>query len=303
MKDWLYRLKETQIKFAIPRIERVAKPLKPEGQKVVFPCEMGGKRYALKFLIPKQGEWDNNIEESSDHYSESIARAEREIDIMKRCKSPHIVRMGPIGLTKMEIGGKEVAYYTEEWIEGENLRNLIDKTGQLTLDLVIRLGIDIAEPIEEIWSLQRLHRDIKPKNIIWRSILEDFVLLDMGIAFAMDEESITRNGYVLGTMPYFCPEQFDFTKRRDMDFRSDLFSLGIVLYEAATGEHPFFEKDISQGELCDRICRHTHAPPSRIKDGLPPKFDRVINRLLAKKKHMRYNSFSQFRDELKLISR
>jgi len=297
----IFELDEKLIREAIPQIESIEMRLKPEGQKTVFKCNIDGTPYALKFLGYNKVTLRENEEMTFDPYQEAIARAQREIQIISTCKSPNMVKMGPLGLTETEFLGEKVAYYTEEWIDGKDLFFIISEKGKLDIADVKLLGLNIAEPIKELAGMRKLHRDIKPKNIMMRESTKDFVLLDMGIAFAFDEQSITLKYYVVGTLPYFSPEQFDFTKRREMDFRSDLFSLGIVLYEAATGKHPFIEPDIDKEDIPERICNYEPPLPSTLNKEIPKTLDLICKRLLEKKRHMRYRSCDSLIEDLKNI--
>jgi serine/threonine protein kinase len=151
--------------------------------------------------------------------------------------------------------------------------------------------------IEELWSLGKIHRDIKPSNIMRRSESGDFVLLDTGLAFDVAGESISA-GFPVGTAPYFSPEQFDYTNRRVMDFRSDLFSLGVTLYEVAAGQHPFLSATKSIAHLYTKILKFNPPAPSSINTAIPPALDRIILRMMGKSPHLRYRRMAQVHDAL-----
>lgn len=265
------------------------------GQKLVFPTEIDGKKYALKAMLTSPRTDDD---EEAEDLDEVTARARREVDTMNQVDSPHLVRLGPITLTAATIAGQEVLYFSEEWIDGNSIRALVMDSGPLAVNEVVRLGIHTAEAIKVLWSLAKIHRDVKPQNVMRRDSNGDFVLLDLGLVFDLGEDSLTMFGMVAGTPFYFSPEQTEFARKRQLDFRSDLFSLGIVLYESATGTHPFWAPGLAVPEVVGRILTHTPAPPSSIRADMPNELDEVIQRLLGKQAHLRYGSCDLLIDAL-----
>lgn len=279
-----------EIERAIPEVIDLGEP-QDYGQKTVVPCVIDGRRYALKLMVVKTDEAGEVEEEDQEDALEEItARAKREVEILRECNCPHLAKLGPLPLSHVVIGDHNVVYFTEEWVEGSDLHTIIGDSGALAIEEVIVLARQIAVAISCLWEMEKIHRDVKPRNIMRRSA-EDFVLLDMGIAFDLRDRSLTRPvGAVPGTLPYFSPEQTEFAKKRQMDFRSDLFSLGIVLYEAATGHHPFWNSGMTSSETVGRIL---DAEPARLSDhrpDIPARLEAVILRLLAKRPHLRYRS-------------
>jgi len=165
------------------------------------------------------------------------------------------------------------------------------------------LGVDMATAIETLWMMSKIHRDVKPANIMRRALDQTFVLLDLGLAFDVNDISLTLSGRIPGTPPYFSPEQTDVSRKRLLDFRSDLFSLGVVLYEVTTGEHPFWKRGMAYGELVEHIRGLPARKPSELRPEAPAELDAVILRLLAKTPHMRYRSCSLLRKSLMEIQR
>lgn len=210
-------------------------PIGRGGQKSVYSAIIDGHKYAIKFLkldIP------DNIDSDEEYIDVVKLRAQREVETMEQCASPYLVKMGPIGLTTAKLANQNLIYFTEEFIEGKNLDAYKAEIGVLKIEELISLSLDISDAINAIWQFSKIHRDIKPKNIMRRDSNGEFVLLDMGLVFDLQDESFSI--LPVGTPQYFSPEQIDFTNRRTvMNFRSDLFSLGIVLYEMATNKHPF----------------------------------------------------------------
>ena len=117
-----------------------------------------------------------------------------------------------------------------------------------------------------------------------------FVLLDMGLVFDLEDRSLTPYGFMVGTPRYFSPEQLDLGRKRQMDFRSDLFSLGVVLYEAGTSYHPFYSEHFADSDLFHRILSHYPDPPMDHRSDLPGSLNEVVMRLLGKEPHLRYRS-------------
>lgn len=284
-------LNTADILSAIPKVEWLGAPRKG-GQKVVFPCKIGGAKYALKLLIPGDVPEDSDWE-SERCLDEVTARARREVEIMGQCRSPHLVKLGPLPLATCKIGSVELIYFTEEWIEGSDLGEVLKSTSTLSIVELVRLGQHITNAIKELWSLAKIHRDIKPGNIMRRDSSGDFVLLDMGLAFDLQDESLSVYGAVPGTQIFFSPEQAEFAKKRQLDFRSDLFSLGIVLYCLSTGRHPFWSHGMSSQAAIAAIQGAAPPPPSSIQSSIPPKLDQLILRLLEKKPHLRYRTCDQ----------
>ena len=272
-------------------VTHVGEP-KRGGQKLVFPCVMAGRRYVLKFMLAApSGPHDAEEDEASSPFDAVAARARREVATMGECDSPHVVKLGPIPLTVCEHRGQSLIYFSEEFIDGQDLRAMLREHPRLPVADLVRLACHTNEAIRVLWGFSKIHRDIKPGNIMNRSTTGEFVLLDMGLAFDLEDESFTGTGLVPGTPRYFSPEQMDFARKRQMDFRSDLFSLGIVLYEAACGRHPFRTHDVQTTyQFMANILAHVPPRPVQLRPEIPEQLSDVIMRLLAKHPHLRYRS-------------
>lgn len=121
----------------------------------------------------------------------------------------------------------------------------------------------------------------------------DFVLLDMGLVFDLQDESLSVSP--VGTPLYFSPEQMDFSNRRAiMNFRSDLFSLGTVMYEMATGHNPFTQGAMTTWDVLGNIANMVPQSPRKLRGDLPEKLSEIIMRLLAKRPALRYRSIELF---------
>jgi serine/threonine-protein kinase len=287
----LPNITEGDIKALIPEIKSAAL-IGHGGQKVVFRAIYNDQPIALKFAL-----LSDTFNPENEDIDETVLRAQRETQIMQECTSPHMVKLGPIGLATACTADQNVLYFSEEFIDGQALKEVLKNEGPMQTDDVVRLGLHMCSAIADLWSLGKIHRDIKPGNIMRRADGTGYVLLDAGLAFDVAGESISA-GFSVGTMAYFSPEQFDYTNRRTMDFRSDIFSLGVTLYEAATGQHPFFSPTTSAPHLFSKITKHNPAPPSSLNAAIPVALDNVILRMLGKSPHLRYRRIDQLREAL-----
>ena len=201
---------------------------------------------------------------------------------------------------------KEMDFLVMEYVQGTTLKERI-KTGALPAGEVVRYGRQIASALAAAHAAGIVHRDIKPANIMVTTESQikvlDFGLAKLTDAFAMGPEnetrtiaSMTKPGMLVGTVAYMSPEQ---TRGEPLDGRSDIFSLGCVLYEAATGKLPF--QGSSTLALMHGIVTATPRAPSELNGDLRPPFDRVIEKALAKDKHERYGSASEMMEDLQAL--
>lgn len=271
------------------------------GQKVVFPCLINGVKNALKFMLIESNISDyEDVEDTTSVLVDQVtARAYREVETMAKCDSPYIIKLGNIGIRKTICNNQHLIYFSEQWIEGIDLKEELKANGIVSVEEGLKICLHISTAIMGLWEQKKIHRDIKPGNIVHDSITGNYILLDMGFAFDLEDKSLTAIGRVPGTKIYFSPEQLNPDKKRQMDFRSDLFNLGIVLYEVMTGRHPFYKRGITDFEIYQKILLSTPSLPSSINYEIPKELDDIIMRLLSKKAHMRYRSCSQIIDRVK----
>ncbi|MGB5036773.1 MAG: bifunctional serine/threonine-protein kinase/formylglycine-generating enzyme family protein [Blastocatellia bacterium] len=186
-----------------------------------------------------------------------------------------------------------------EYVAGETLRQLIDR-GPLPLKRVVAIGSQVANAIAVAHEAGLVHRDLKPSNIL---ITEDgqAKVVDFGLAkrFRVPDgeadpvATITEVGLIMGTAAYMSPEQ---TRGEDLDGRSDIFSLGCVIYEAATGHRPFGGKTVPS--ILVSIITKEPPVPSSLREDLPAGFDEFVARALAKEREDRFSSATEMRDNL-----
>lgn len=179
-------------------------------------------------------------------------------------------------------------YLVMQLVVGESLEQRIKRAGKLAPEEVAKLGQQAAAGLAAAHAGGLIHRDIKPGNILIEQVVDRVKLTDFGLARGVEDVRLTRTGFVAGTPLYMAPEQAHGEK---VDHRSDLFSLGSVLYEAATGKHPFDGK--TPLAVLRRVADETQ--PSLIE--LDPKFpvwlSDVIDRLLAKDPNQRFQTASE----------
>jgi tetratricopeptide (TPR) repeat protein/tRNA A-37 threonylcarbamoyl transferase component Bud32 len=198
-----------------------------------------------------------------------------------------------------------------EFLEGDTLKERIQK-GAIPTGELVDFAIQTADALEAAHAKRIIHRDIKPANIFVTKAgnvkVLDFGLAKLGgISEASGdtarptmtiEDPLTGAGSAIGTVPYMSPEQ---VRAQDLDVRTDLFSLGAVLYEMATGAQPF--RGESYGVIFDSILNRTPVPPVRLNPDLPAELERIIGKCLEKDRNLRYQHASEIRTDLQRLKR
>lgn len=186
-----------------------------------------------------------------------------------------------------------VPYLVCQYSRGTTLQTRVQSEGPLELEEILRLGMQTARGLAAAHAQGLVHRDVKPSNILLDGSVERALLTDFGLARAVDDASITRTGMIAGTPQYMSPEQ---ARGGSVDARSDLFSLGCVLYFLCTG-HPPFRADNSYAIL--RLI--TDEEPRSIREinpGIPDWLCSVVQKLMAKKPEDRYATASELAEQL-----
>lgn len=168
-------------------------------------------------------------------------------------------------------------YLVMTYVRGESLQSRLAARGPLSLREVLRIGAQIASGLAAAHAQGLIHRDIKPANILLESGVDRVMITDFGLARAIDDLRITGTNTLLGTPEYMSPEQ---ARDEPLDFRTDLFSLGCVLYEASTGRSPF-RASTSYGAI-QKVTESSPPSVRRLVPDLPEWFARLVARLLAK---------------------
>jgi eukaryotic-like serine/threonine-protein kinase len=220
-------------------------------------------------------------------------RFQREIRLAARLQHPHILTV----LDSGEAAGQ--LWYTMPYVEGESLRDRLKRERQLSVDEAVRIGREAALALEYAHQHGVIHRDIKPENLL---LTKDGSTLvgDFGIARALadGDADLTGTGMTIGTPAYMSPEQA--SGARDIDARTDIYSLGAVLYESLAGEPPF-SGPTPQAVIARRF---TDTPRllRNLRDNVPESVERAVAKALAKVPADRFTTAAQFAQALALTS-
>ena len=270
---------------------RITEKLGRGGMGVVYKAEDTRLRrsVAIKFLSDELSRDRNAVE-----------RFQREARAASGLNHPHICAVYDIG----EHAGQH--FIVMELLEGVPLDQTIGGKS-LANDRLVDLALQIADALETAHAKGIVHRDIKPGNIF---VTErgQAKLLDFGLAKASPAEPavagettlehLTSDGTVLGTIAYMSPEQ---VRGEPLDSRTDLFSLGAVLYEMATGRHAFAGN--TSGTLQEAILNRTPVALGRVNPDIHPRFEEIINKALEKDRGLRYQSAADLRADLQRVKR
>ena len=215
---------------------------------------------------------------------EAVERFQREAKVAAKVKSEHVTRVHDVGSAP---GG--VPYIVMEYLEGIDLGDLIDRDGRLPVDEACEITLQACEALAEVHSAGIVHRDLKPSNLFVTRRADGapcVKLLDFGISKftvhpddSQADPSLTATATIMGSPSYMSPEQLKSTK--EVDARTDIWSLGAVLYEALTGKPAFRGETVPQ--VCAMIASDDPEPPATIRNGLPAELDRAILGCLVKK--------------------
>ncbi|MBL8848673.1 MAG: serine/threonine protein kinase, partial [Planctomycetaceae bacterium] len=199
---------------------------------------------------------------------------------------PHIV-------TIFAVDEDLLPYLVMEYVDGVSLQEKIDRDGVLELKETLRIGTQIAAGLSAAHTQGVIHRDIKPANILLENGVERVRITDFGLARAVDDVAVTRAGEVAGTPQYMSPEQ---AQGLPVDARSDLFSLGCVLYAMCTGRSPF-RAESSIASL-RRVCDDTPRPIQEVNLDTPEWLSAIISQLLEKLPEDRIQTAAEVADLL-----
>ncbi len=221
-----------------------------------------------------------------------------EANVLSELDHPNIVRIIPLSLTedkqdgyveKKYIGGEPKCYIALEYIDGYSLRRLLKHKGKLEPPEVLNIVRQIGPALSYAHSKGIVHLDIKPSNILLSKDGRRTVLSDFGIMRPYHTGRRDKTGRTIGTAGYMSPEHIT---RAGVDHRSDIFSLGVVLYEMLTGKGAFKEKTTSQ--TLAAVIHKDPALPSEINPDIPPDLEEVVLKALKKDKRERFQSTKEF---------
>ncbi|MCR4413132.1 MAG: protein kinase [Thermoguttaceae bacterium] len=199
----------------------------------------------------------------------------------------HVVTIHAVG------EANAMPYLVMECIVGVSLEDRIRRTGPLKVEEILRIGMQAASGLAAAHAQGLVHRDIKPSNILLENGVERVKITDFGLARVAHEAEITQSGVVAGTPQYMSPEQ---ARGEPIDRRSDLFSLGCVMYAMCTGRSPFRASTVV--DAIRRVCDDTPRPIREINPEIPDWLAAIIDRLLAKKPEERFQTAAELAELL-----
>jgi tetratricopeptide (TPR) repeat protein len=245
----------------------------------VFDKEMG-ERVVLKLLKPEIAADEKVIE-----------RFRNEVKLARKITHKNVCRMYDFNKEK------DIPYITMEYISGEDLKSTIKRVGALNAAKAIFIAKQICEGLAEAHRLVVIHRDLKPQNIMIDKQGNSHIM-DFGIARSPLTDGLTTSGMMVGSPYYVSPEQ---VQAKEVDQRSDIYSLGVILYEMVTGGPPF------TGEIPIAVAyKHTTEKPKNpreVNEQVPEELGRVILKCLEKDKAKRYQSVQELYQELENIEK
>jgi eukaryotic-like serine/threonine-protein kinase len=248
------------------------------GFKIVYRALIKGKMEALKLV---QLPTDPN---DADVKTENFKRICREIDLLGRCNTPYLVHLGTVSCQECQIDQNEYVFYSEELIKGKSLRQMLTAGDKPHLAELVILAKCLILAIKELNNQKVIHRDIKPDNIIKTDIPDrPFILLDLGVAFQIGGTNLTRDTQrVPGTLYYIAPEMLNAGFRQNLDYRADLYAVGLTIYEYATGVNPYARRGEQQFTTLYRIKTENPVPLYQLRNDLPEPFCMLVDGLMKK---------------------
>jgi serine/threonine protein kinase len=181
-----------------------------------------------------------------------------------------------------------VPYLVMQFIDGKTLQQKLDRAGPLHAREVLRIGLQIAAGLAAAHKQGLIHQDVKPSNILLENSVERVKLTDFGLARAVDDASLTQSGAIAGTPQYMSPEQ---AQGAAVDHRSDLFSLGSVLYALCTGRPPFRAQ--TGMAVLKRVCENTPRPIREVNPDIPDWLAAIVAKLHAKDPAQRFQTAAE----------
>jgi serine/threonine protein kinase len=280
-----YPIDHGAVPSAFPEFVVSSEPLGEGGMKSAFPCRVvsDGTDAVLKVVRQPLPSAEEDADPDLDGLYPTIPeRTRREILVMSEISNPRVVTIlhGP---ESRIIDGARRLWYLEPFLSGGCLAGMMGSPWPEPS--VKQLGLDLLEGVVALWDRRVVHRDIKPANIVLDAS-GSAVLIDLGIALLLDLTPVTESfGPVPRTPLYAAPEQWQVRRFAELDFRTDLFGIGLVMFEALTGIHPFrpdrdlYLERLGSGQLDEGALKA--AAPSAC-------MDQFLRRMLAPHQNQRY---------------
>ncbi len=270
----------TRMKAALAERYSVTHEIGRGGMATVFHAEdlKHGRSVAVKVLQPELAS------------AITADRFLREIQIAAQLQHPHIVPLYDSG----EADG--FLYFVMPFVEGETLRARMSRERQLPLDTSLQIAREVASALEYAHRSNVVHRDIKPENILLSFSGGHAMVADFGIAFALTSasgEALTKTGIAIGTPAYMSPEQ---AGAESVDARSDIYSLGCVLYEMLAGQPPYIGPT-AMAILAQHAAGQV-TPPGKLRGDVPKNVERAVLKALASKPADRHTTAGEFAQHL-----
>lgn len=228
-----------------------------------------------------------------------IARAKREIHALSEGISRTMVRLGELEAREVQLGGETYIVYSEEFVEGSPLSGRVEQNNQVPFTELKSLMLHMVDLIEALWGRNYLHRDIKPANIIETGNSDrPYVVLDMGIAYKMSGTELTLGPTPPGTLRYTPPELLRAGYREYQDYRSDLYSLGVTVFELAAAQNPYVSGPQDAATTIHKVLNESPPKLVSLRPDLSARFCCIIERCMKKRIANRYSRLDQLKNAL-----
>jgi serine/threonine-protein kinase len=217
---------------------------------------------------------------SLDSDPAAVQRFVREAEVQEQIRHHNVAALLDTGLT--DLGEPFLAI---ELLRGKTLRGVIKQEGKVDVRRAVSYAWQALQGLSAVHSLGIVHRDLKPANLMLepsRGPFDRVVLIDFGFATFEGSAKLTQQGMIVGSLTYIAPERLRGSQGGQIDHRSDLYAIGVILYEMLAGQPPFAaRREIDLAEL------HLHQPPPALGPAFPRELDAIVARALAKHPHER----------------
>lgn len=271
------------------------------GTGVVYKAKRGKMDVVVKILYlnpshaptPQESEQNRSTTMEFDDTEERIARFQREGKILTQITHPNIISLYDTGILE-----GDTYFIIMEYFDGQGLDAFLEKERRVPLTEALSVIEQITEGMQAAHRKDLIHRDLKPSNILYNRENHQLKIIDFGSARAIKvEQTLTQQGYVVGTPLYMSPEQ---CLGSALDHRSDIYSLGVIFFQLITGTLPFIKEGAMQ-----ILFAHVYEPfewPPQYRYLAPPPVQTMIYKMLEKQKEKRYSSMEEFLQSLKAFS-